>query len=81
MPLRDGDGLSSDTLQMSTVSRMPLRDGDSLWNNTLLYANSADSADFNGTGSAGRQRHRQRQTSDSLTPTLRNWENTRSARV
>jgi len=101
---QNADGLSSDTLQTSSVPRMPRRivDGlakatphrrrsreyhaasltvprmpyhyvDGLSNDTLFYADSA--------GGRQRQRRRQRQTSDSLTPTLRNWENTRSARV
>jgi len=42
---------------------------------------STDSADINGAGSTGQQRHGQHLTSDSLTPTLRHWENTRSARA
>ena len=48
---------------------------------TGLDIDSADSADVNVASSAGQQRHGQRQTSDSLMPTPRNWENTRSLRV
>jgi len=66
---------------MALVPRIPRRNGDSLLNDTLVHDNSADSDDVNGAGSTGQQQRGQRQTSDSLTPTLRHWENTRSARV
>jgi len=66
---------------MLTVLRMSLRNSDSLLNDILLYVNSSDSTNVNGVGSAGQQQRRQYQTSDSLVPTLRNWENTRSVRV
>ena len=75
----------------ASVPRMPRRIVDSLADATPRRRRSHEChaamstaptvPDVNGAGNAGLQRHRQRQTSDSLTPTLRNWENTRSARV